>query len=113
MLETTFNREKENKMKAKSCFSLNADFNNFSDVSLRGQVHVDGYRFFLSIRIEPKEYWLLQMLTQQTAKIWKKIKRCNLKNEKSCSEENKRSVSWGRKSAEKGGVGGVVWEELV
>lgn len=97
MLETTFNREKKNKMKAKSCFSLNADFNYFSEL-----VFVDKpcrwiSFFFLSVCIQAKEYWLLQMLTQHTAKIWKKIKRFNLKNKSTCSEENKRSVSRGGK----------------
>lgn len=107
MLETTFNREKKNKMKAKSCFSLNADFNYFSELVFVDKSMSMDIVFFLSVCIQAKEYWLLQMLTQHTAKIWKKIKRFNLKNKSTCSEENKRSVSRGGKCR------GVALEELV
>ena len=43
--------------------------------------------FLFFAQSQPKGNWLLQMLTQQTIKIWKKVKRFNLKNESTCSEE--------------------------
>lgn len=98
---------KKHKMKAKSCFSLNADFNYFSELVFVDKSMSMDIVFFLSVCIQAKEYWLLQMLTQHTAKIWKKIKRFNLKNKSTCSEENKRSVSRGGKCR------GVALEELV
>ena len=48
---------------------------------------------FIFYQFQPKEYLLLQMLTQQTAKIWKKTKRIKLKNKSTRAEENKSSVS--------------------
>ena len=48
------------------------------------------------------------MLTEHIVKIWKNIKRFNLKNESTCSEDNKSSVSRWWESA-----GGVALEEFL
>ena len=50
---------------------------------------MDIFLFFFA-QSQPKGNWLLQMLTQQTIKIWKKVKRFNLKNETTCSEETEK-----------------------
>ena len=69
----------------------NADFNDFSDVCLRGHVHVDWYRFL--VNSNQKSFVVTAAAnTYKRAKLWKKIKRSNLKNE-STGSKKKRKIS--------------------
>ena len=73
------------KLKTKSCFPLNVNFNDFSEVSLRGYVHVDGYRLFISSKQNDFRY--SKCIYNRQIKLWEKIKRLNLKDENTCWEE--------------------------
>ena len=84
-------RKKMKRGSKADCSPLNSDFNGFSDVSFRGRVHVSS---------NENNFRFSRCIYNRQIKLWKKIKRLNLKDENTWWEKINIRLARGGKEVE-------------